>query len=112
MNWLELNTLSQLDEIKTSTRPILIFKHSTRCSISVMAKGRLERAWQADPEVLTPYYLDLLAHRDISNQIATLFHVAHESPQVLLIAGGECLYTASHQDIQYDEIMEQASKTA
>lgn len=111
MNWSDLHSLSQLDDIASSTQPVLILKHSTRCSISIMAKGRLERAWKADSQVLTPYYLDLLAHREISNEIAKRFQIQHESPQVLLISGGACIYSASHQDIQYDDIMEQVAKT-
>jgi len=107
MNWNLLTDVAQLDEIKQESyqRPVLIFKHSKTCSISAASLGRLERKWQ-QPEVgdLKPYYLDLLANRPISNQIATEFEVQHESPQILLIRNGESVYDASHYEITFDEI--------
>lgn len=109
MNWQPLTEESQLDKIiaDSSTQPIVIFKHSTRCSISTMAKGRLERSVQ--PEGITFYYLDLLAYRPISNKVAEVFQVHHESPQILLISKGNCVYEESHNGIDMDEIAEQAA---
>lgn len=72
-----------------------ILKHSTRCSISLMMKSRLERA-HPDVEI---HILDLLNHRDISNKIAEHFQVQHESPQMLVIQDGECKAHASHTSI-------------
>ena len=105
MNWIPLTTESQLSEIKESsvTKPVVIFKHSTRCSISAVAKSRLERA--AAPETISFYYLDLIKFRDISNRIATDFNIPHESPQILLIRNGECVYDESHSGISMDEIV-------
>ncbi len=108
MNWIDLSNEAQLETIKqeSATQPVVIFKHSTRCSISVMAKNRLDKS--AQPEGIKFYYLDLLQHRNISNKIAEDFHVHHESPQVLLIKNGECIYDESHNGIYLDEIVEQA----
>jgi bacillithiol system protein YtxJ len=36
---------------------------------------------------VTPYFLDLIAHRDISNGITSRFGVMHQSPQLLLLEG-------------------------
>ncbi|RYY67371.1 MAG: bacillithiol system redox-active protein YtxJ [Chitinophagaceae bacterium] len=110
MNWNDLNNTAQLESIKKDSfsQPQVIFKHSTRCSISSMAKNRLDRS--DAPEGINFYYLDLIAHRDISNKIAEDFFVEHESPQVLLIRNGECIYDESHSGISMDEIAEQAQK--
>lgn len=107
MNWIDLNNLQQLADLKelSKTRPQVIFKHSTRCSISSMAKNRLERAGL--PQSGDFYYLDLLKYRSVSNQIAEEFSVHHESPQVLLIKNTECVYDESHNGISMDEIIEQ-----
>lgn len=104
MNWKTLTSEEQLQEIKEDSahQPVVIFKHSTRCSISSMAKSRLERA--AAPEGLTFYYLDLIAHRDLSGKIAHDYQVAHESPQVLVIRNGVCVYDESHNGISMEEI--------
>lgn len=101
MNWNELNKIEQLETVKTEStdQPIMLFKHSTRCSISSMAKSRLERAWNFEEAQIKPYYLDLIANRDISNAIAEQFGIQHESPQILLIKNGECVYNASHSMI-------------
>ncbi len=110
MNWTKLTSESQLDEIKTrsSDTPQVIFKHSTRCSISSMAKNRLERSEM--PDGVEFHFLDLLKFRGISNKIVSEFMVNHESPQVLVIKNGECIYEESHNGISMDEIKEQIKK--
>jgi bacillithiol system protein YtxJ len=108
MHWIPLEYPEQLQDIKNRSekRPQLLFKHSTRCSISVMAKSRLDRGPSSDQ--IDYYYLDLLQFRPISNQIAELFQVHHESPQVLLIKNGQCVYEETHNGITAEEILEQA----
>ena len=108
MNWNNLTSIKELNEIveRSKETPILIFKHSTRCSISTMAKYRLEDDWDFPEKDLSPYYLDLIAYRNISNEIAERFSVHHESPQVLLIRDGNCTYDASHLDISVQELKE------
>ena len=106
MDWIELKEEAQLDEIvlRSKETPQVIFKHSTRCSISSMAKSRLERA--ASFPNINYYILDLIQHRNISQKIAEDFHVHHESPQILLIKDGNCVYDESHSGINMDEIAE------
>ena len=105
MNWIPLQTENQLTEIRerSAGRPQVIFKHSTRCSTSAMVKNRLERA--RTPEAIDFYYLDLLNYRPVSNKIATDFNVPHQSPQVLLIRNGECIYDESHIGITMADIV-------
>lgn len=110
MEWINLETEEQLKEIKekSTTKPQLIFKHSTRCSVSSMAKNRLNK--NPLPDGIDFYYLDLLKYRPISNKIADDYSVTHQSPQVLLIKNGNCVYTESHSGITMEEIEEIASK--
>lgn len=110
MNWIPLTSEAQLADISTRSleKPQVIFKHSTRCSISSMALSRLERSESSDS--VDFYFLDLIQYRPISVQIAERFHVEHESPQVLLIKNGACTYDESHMGISMEEILEQASK--
>lgn len=109
MNWISLTEEHQLALIKelSKQKPQVIFKHSTRCSISGMAKNRLERS--EAPENADFYYLDLIQYRHLSQKIADEFGVYHESPQVLVIKNGDCIYDESHSGISMDEIIEQAS---
>lgn len=106
MNWIDLNTTAQVDEIKADRGYNLIFKHSTRCSVSMMAKRNFELDWDAIPADTKLYFLDLIAHRDVSNYIAELFQVHHESPQAILIKDGDCILDSSHSDISAEEIAE------
>lgn len=105
MNWTLLESADQLNTIKNNPGYSLIFKHSTRCSISMMAKRRFELDWDELPQDMPLYFLDLIQHRDISNQIAQLFNVYHESPQLLLIKDGECVLDQSHGGISVEETL-------
>ena len=110
MNWKKLTESTQIEEIKelSNTKPVLIFKHSTRCSVSSMSLDRLLRNWKTeDGEKVVPYFLDLIAFRNLSDQIEDTFGVAHESPQVLIIRNGKAIYDNSHFGISYPEIMAQ-----
>jgi bacillithiol system protein YtxJ len=100
VGWNLLKDMGQLNEIAvaSTTKPVVIFKHSTTCSISRMALKNFEREFDLQEEI-TPYFLDLLNHRDISNAIASKFEVVHQSPQLLLIKNGKSIYTASHENI-------------
>lgn len=104
MQWNHLTDDEQLQQLiaASNTKPQVIFKHSTRCSISSVAYQRLQKAQQ--PDGMDFYYLDLLAHRPLSNKIADLFKVHHESPQVLVIRDGKCVYDESHLAISMTDI--------
>jgi bacillithiol system protein YtxJ len=84
---------------ESQVRPVLVFKHSTRCSISSMALNRLKGLGDDFLQNTPFYYLDLIAYRDLSSSIADQTGVRHESPQILIIDKGECRYHASHMEI-------------
>ena len=108
MRWNTLEEPSQIALIREESfeQPICIFKHSTRCSISSMAKFRLEGDWDFSEDKLKPYLLNVIQNRNLSLQIADDFQVHHESPQLLLIRDGECTYEESHLDISVEELHE------
>ncbi|WP_316823594.1 bacillithiol system redox-active protein YtxJ [Pedobacter gandavensis] len=106
MQWKQITDLAQISEIKNNEGYSLIFKHSTRCSVSSMAKRRFELDWDAIPEPTQLYFLDLVSFREISANIAETFQVHHESPQILLIKDGDCILDASHSDISAEEVAE------
>jgi bacillithiol system protein YtxJ len=105
MTWIQLTSANQINDIKQKPGYSLIFKHSTRCSISMMAKRRFELDWDSLPEEMPLYFLDLIQHRDLSAQVAQLFQVHHESPQLLLIKDGECILDQSHGEISVDDTL-------
>lgn len=101
MEWQKLEHINQLQTIieESFTHAVAIFKHSSRCSISISAKDRMERQWSFPVSVISVYYLDLLEHRDISNKIAAISQVQHESPQLLIFRNGKVVYHTSHSGI-------------
>lgn len=114
MNWKAFNTLEDLEYIteKSSQQPVLIYKHSTRCSVSSLVCSRLEHAWEADPMDIQGYFLDLISHREVSNAVEDQFQVRHQSPQILIIDGGKCFFHCSHLRISHRAIKEALSQTS
>jgi bacillithiol system protein YtxJ len=107
-SWKPIHQIEDIDAIilASSLRPQVIFKHSTRCSVSSVAKRRLENS--SDVKDIDFHLLDVIANRDISNKVGSHFEVWHESPQVLLIMNGDCIYDESHLGISMLEIEAQA----
>ncbi|MBD0832763.1 bacillithiol system redox-active protein YtxJ [Aestuariibaculum sediminum] len=101
LKWIELNEKKQLENIKTksTSKPQIIFKHSTRCGISRMVKRQFETQYNLNEQEADLYVLDLLNYRDISNLIAENFNVFHESPQLIAVKNGEVVKHASHGQI-------------
>jgi len=100
-----LETPEEIDLIKEKSlvKPQVIFKHSTRCSISSMALSRVDKKEIAS--LAADFYLvNVIRNRQISNLIEKDFRVMHESPQLLIIKNGICVYNESHSGIRFSEI--------
>lgn len=115
MKEISLQSIEELNEIMAlSFSPeidgVFIFKHSTRCSISSMAWNRVQREWKFDVSKVKLYYLDLLRHRDVSNKIAELTGIEHQSPQLIGIKNGKVIYDASHNMIRVTDVQEALKK--
>ena len=103
--WRQLTDLGLLNEIVelSNEKPVLIFKHSIRCSISRYSLKQFENDFELEDRII-PYYLDLLNHRDISNAIAERFGVFHQSPQIIVIKDGKAIFDTSHESIDARKI--------
>ena len=113
MNWIQFTDLEQFADLKALSHEqfVLIFKHSTMCNVSFDARKHIESTWQAEEMAkVAPYFIDLWAHRNISDAVEEVFGVRHESPQLLLIRNGEVVYHTSHRRIQYPALLEQVGK--
>jgi bacillithiol system protein YtxJ len=106
INWRKIRNESEWEVAleQSASAPVLIFKHSSRCSISAMALYRLEKDWNQESNI-NPYMIDVIYDRGISNKVAEHFGVRHESPQVLLIEGNICTYNTSHSGITYKGLL-------
>lgn len=99
MQWNEMVCRKDLENAleRSWVQPVVLFKHSTRCPISSMAKKLTENRW--NHEGIAPYFLDLIAYRDVSNAIADALGIEHESPQLLLVKRGRATQVQSHHSI-------------
>jgi bacillithiol system protein YtxJ len=107
MNWIEIKDASAVNTLKLESaanpgHAYVIFKHSTRCITSRTAKNLFESEWSASNPV---YLINVVEFREASNSAATLFGVHHESPQVLVIQNGKCVYDNSHSMIDATEVI-------
>jgi bacillithiol system protein YtxJ len=111
MQFIPLESEAQLTEILSQNSRLAILKHNTTCSIS---KGVLDRLQSDDsdvPGVQSIYVLDLLANRPVSDSIAGRFGVPHQSPQILVVENGRCIYHEWGFDISAEAIANAVSVT-
>lgn len=103
--WSYLEEVS-LDEIEKESfeKPVILFKHSTRCSISRFVWNRFQQEYYIPNEKAALYFLDLLAYRSVSNEVAEKFDVIHQSPQVIVIKDGKAIYNDSHDAIEAETV--------
>jgi bacillithiol system protein YtxJ len=106
VKYFQLDKMEQFDEIDeiSKTKPVVLFKHSTRCSISRMALKQFDAEFNYPEEKIDWYLLDLLNHRDLSNEIAHRYNVTHQSPQILVIQNGKAVFNASHNSIAAEDL--------
>lgn len=108
MQWTRLSHPDQLLELISISHqtPCVIFKHSTRCSISSIAQHRLKIDWPWEETELRTFHVDVIESRAVSDAVARQFGVDHESPQVLVIVDGRCVHHSSHLDISISDLEE------
>ena len=101
-----LDNMEQFDviDVISNTKPVVLFKHSTRCSISRMALKQFDAEFNYPEEKINWYLLDLLNHRDLSNEIASRYHVVHQSPQIVVIRNGKAVFNESHDSISAEDL--------
>ena len=104
--WKKIESEKDLDLAveKSFQEKVLIFKHSTRCFISKTVLRSFEKQMESADQNQAYYFLDLIAHRDISNEIESRFDVTHQSPQLVVLENGKATKNASHQSIDLEHI--------
>ncbi len=106
-NWKQLQSMADLDGAQELSfqKPVVLFKDSTTCGISAYAKQKLTGLEITDRFEF--FYLDLLAHRDISNEIAHRFGVIHQSPQIIVLKDSRSVFDTSHHAISSEVVLKQ-----
>ena len=101
INWNKLENISDIDEIidQSELNTIVIFKHSTRCGISSSVLRRFEKQTNPQTDGTDFFLLNVIKHRNISNEISKRLSIHHESPQLVIIKNREVIAHDSHYDI-------------
>ncbi len=94
----DTKTLDALIE-KSNEQPVVIFKHSTTCPISMGVYHEISNA-DADINLIV-----VQNSRNLSNAIAEQTGIRHESPQAFVFKNGKAVYHASHYDITASDVM-------
>jgi monothiol bacilliredoxin len=105
MHWIHLTEEDQLQHlvVKSQEKPQIIFKYSPRWLSSDIAFRRLQE--KCCPETADFYFLDIITYRAVSDKLCDFCNLPNESPQVILIRDGACIYEESHWRINADELM-------
>ena len=94
----KLNEIRDIDRIVelSHTKLQLIFKHSTVCPISRMSYEKMLAEYPLTDEQADLYYLGVIEQRPLSNYVTEVLNIRHESPQLLAVRNGECIFNESH----------------
>lgn len=111
LEWMDITSGETIESAieKSFSQPVVIYKHSTRCGLSSVVKSRLERSWSMEPLPATCYFLNLIQYRQLSDNLSNQFQVIHESPQILIIVDGVCIFHDSHMGVNHSAIKQAIS---
>ncbi len=106
--WHPLSETDQLKEVleQSVDQPQLIFKHSTKCGVSTVAKKNLEAVFEEIIPQADVHIVDVIKNREVSNEIASELNVQHESPQLIKVHQQDTSWDISHAKIQSQKVLE------
>jgi bacillithiol system protein YtxJ len=96
----KIATTAALEELmsRSNQEPVVVFKHSTTCSISSGAYRQMED-FPGDVALI-----EVQTARDVSRELGTRTGIEHESPQVIVLRNGKPVWHASHWKITSDAV--------
>jgi bacillithiol system protein YtxJ len=91
----EILDVDSLDRFlqQANETPAILFKHSNTCGISARAHRQMAEVEQAIGIIIVQNA------RPVSEEIVRRFGLSHETPQVLIVRGGDLLWNASHHNV-------------
>jgi len=99
-NFFRIDDSATLANLITDSKdkPVIVFKHSTACSISARAYREMEQLDDVN-------ILEVQSAREVSRELANLTGVRHETPQVIILRDGKAVWNASHFDVKAAEVL-------
>lgn len=99
---------AQLADVLAEPR-VVIYKHSPRCGTCVASEREVVFFAEGHPEVPV-YQVNVVSHGRLADAIARHLQIRHESPQVILVAAGKAVWSASHWDVRALDLEEHARR--
>lgn len=102
IKWANLDSMTDIEGMidQSQRNTVIVFKHSNRCGISGSVLRRFEgQAKNYPTDQFLYYFLNVIHHRNISNEISGKFSIQHESPQLIIIQYGKVVAYDSHYEI-------------
>ncbi len=90
----------------SSSKLIVIFKHSSMCPTSARANDEMQSLAEADVPV---YRVVVQEARDVSDTIADDLDIRHETPQVIVLSNGSPVFDTSHHRVRAEAVREALS---
>lgn len=112
MEIMRITSQEQLDALLDAgaDAPVFLLKHSTACPVSAAAKVRFEAYADAHKENMPrSFLLHVIEERPLSNRVAQVLGVRHQSPQLILVKSAEAVWSTSHHGIHAECIDESKS---
>lgn len=94
----ELKSIESIEQLFQEPLAVLL-KHSTRCPVSASAKNEFDKFVSSFDCEGKLYLVDVIADRNVSNEIADKSGIMHQSPQVLVFVNGKIIWNESHFNI-------------
>ena len=77
----------------------ILFKHSSRCELSTSARRHVEKFVATCPSA-NVFVINVIENRSMSSEAENRLGVRHETPQVILVEGGQAVRQASHRKVR------------
>lgn len=88
----------------------IIFKHSSRCPISIRAKHEMDNFLKHNSLDIEYEFVDVIDNRRRSDEVEKIYVIRHESPQVIILDdNNHVLWHVSHNDITEEHIKQAVS---
>lgn len=102
----EITCSQEFEEIldESCQRKIILFKHSTTCSISARAWQEVRNFIQESSDEVLVAMIKVIESRPVCSQVTENLGVKHESPQVLVLSNRKVLWHGSHQSVTQNNI--------
>lgn len=96
-----MHTIEATEDLSTmlAGERAILFKHSSRCELSASAWRHVTKFVATCPSA-NVFVIHVIENRSMSREAENRLGVRHETPQVILVEGGQAIRNASHRKVR------------